>query len=100
MPFERQKSRRISVSTRNVNRMHSDFHDDQDRLNQEKAVLREKQKARTREKLRKKRSFARKQGKVKRKSMKRKTKTPHPPADDISETNVVNEVERNDKKES
>ena len=43
--FARQKSRRISVSTRNLNRMHTDFHDDQDRLNEEKEVLKQKQRA-------------------------------------------------------
>ena len=81
--FARQKSRRISVSTRNLNRMHTDFHDDQDRLNEEKEVLKQKQRARTKEKLRKKRSFARKQGKLKRKSTRRKTmkKVPHPPSE-------------------
>ncbi len=84
--FERQKSRRISVSTRNLKRMHTDFLDDQDRLNEEKEILKQKQKAKTREKLRKKRSFARKQGKLKRKSTKRKSMKskstiPHPPAD-------------------
>ena len=41
-----------------------------------------------------------KAGKGKRKSMKRKSKAPHPPADDISKTNVVKDVERNGTKDN
>ena len=73
--FKREASRRLSVSKRNIERMHIQYDSDQAKLNYQRELIHSRQASHAKEKLRKKRSYNRKQ--------RAKEKLPHPP---LSET--------------